>query len=418
MQSSNSESKTNPQSPTTASNSVFQLLQGVLMFVFVEVFFTGFGAAFAYSSHQLAGVLTFLLVSQVMSPITYIANLHAIKRGGNSAARHMNLGTATMFLSIMLGGMMEGHAGASIVMAAIGGAGRGVAFCSRTWLEIKLTRHAVRERYLSRLESLGTILKVAIPLVASGVLAVSSDRFIWLFLGVGLLGTIFTLIFVPVDIESDAPDRIGLKESIRQRGVWATAPFFLADGAGYAVRTAMFVSGAMAVVGSAAGYASIEAGASLLAASILWWISTKHKTEPSLSRLRDSLTLMAFAWGGLVAALHEPWALAVFVAGYAAANPLVTMCKRGLTLKEFSNPHTSVSAGMAARMLLITGGRFIGLGVALAINAMVQEQSMRLICLVLFALLLIPAEYYSAASISRRRDGDAASGLAGQKSSA
>lgn len=389
-------------SPTTSNDeSVYQLMRGVLLFVLADIFFTGFGAAYAYASHQLTGVLLFLFVGQAASPISYITNLHLLRKGGTTAVCLLRWGNMGMFLSVLLAGLMEGHALAVLVMAMVGGGARGIAFCSRTWLEIKHTSMAVRERYLSRLESIATVFKVVVPLLASAVLTLSQDQFAALFICAGMLGVGLSFWGISDKLHTEPTGPIALRRTLCTPGLWTNAPFFMIDGASYAMRNALFVSGAMAVVGSAAGYAGVEAGASILAASLLWWLSLQHKTEPSMVELRNSLLLLAMAWCSLVVAIIWPWALVGFVASYALANPLVTMCKGGLTLKGLSSSELSVQDSMAARMLLLTVGRFTSLGLALLISLSIEDSRWRLVGLSGLALLLVPLEYFFAARVAR-----------------
>jgi len=385
-----------PLRPT--GEPVFLLMRGVLLFLLADIFYTGFGSAYAYARFQLPGVLFFLFVSQVLSPITYLANLRFMRK---SAMKSMRLGIVGMFLAVLAVGLLEAHWSGVAVLAIIGGAGRGVAFCSRTWLEIKHTASVVRERYLSRMESIGTLLRVVAPLLAAGILAVSGDAFAPLFIGVGVLGVLLTWWGVPVALETEAPGAVMVRQTLARADFWRTAPFYLLDGAGHALRTALFVSGAMAVVGTAAGYGSVEAAASIMAAGLLWWQSLRPRSEPSLSRLRNSLLLLVVAWCALLGALVVPGVLVVFVAAYALGNPLVTMTKGGLTLKGLSASGVTVQDSMAARMLLLTLGRFSSLGLALAISVGIPSLEWRFGALVALALLLIPLEYLFAARISK-----------------
>jgi hypothetical protein len=379
------------------------LLRGVVWFWCADILFTGFASAFAYSMFGVQGVLGYLFLTQFAIIAGYLANMAVLHRFQVQPWKAYRAGSACIFVGLLAAGLLSSELAMLGAMAAIGGAGRGIAFSSRVWLELHHTDAALRERYLGLGEATGALLRLVVPVVAGIMLAQATgpgqaDNFHPLFIWAGALGTVGTLLFFGTPLVSVPPGPLNLKQAFSSGTIWRTAPFFVVDGAGLALRTALFVAGAMALVGSAAKYGLVEAGASCFAIGLLVWRARHATPDPSLPRLRNNLLLLGFGWLMLLLALKYVVLLPLFVAAYALGTPLVTMVKTGLSLKAMALPGISTQDAMSSRMLLFCFGRMLVLGISwlLTASASAALSKGHLAILVGVALALLPLEYYYA----------------------
>jgi hypothetical protein len=388
------------------------LLQGALWFWCADILYTGFASAYAYSIRGVHGVLAYLFATQAVIVLAYLLNLHALHRRCYGALQGYRGGVAAMFASLVAAGLLESDLAVLAALAAIGGAGRGAAFGARIWLELHHTQSTLRERYLGLSEAAGALLRLLIPLGASLLLALmtagtagtagpETDNYQVLFLGAGLLGLAGLAACWGGTLDTPAPGPVRLRQPYSSRAFWASAPFFVVDGAGLALRTALFVSGAMAVVGSAAGYGMVEAGGSCCAIGLLLWRARHAAAEPSLPRLRLYLAVLGLGWVMLLVALRYPLALPVFIAAYALATPLVAMVKGGLNLKGLVLPGIAPQDAMASRMLLFSAGRMLAMGIGWLATSAAVMSAQNIVLLAGLALLLLPLEYHYSKALNR-----------------
>lgn len=377
------------------------LLRGVAWFWCADILFTGFASAFAYSKYGVQGVLAYLFLSQFAIVAGYLANMVVMHRFQVQPWKAYRAGSACIFVSLLTAGSLSGELAMLMAMAAIGGAGRGIAFSARVWLELHHTDASLRERYLGLGEATGATMRLVIPVVAGIMLAKATgpgqgDNFHPLFVWAGALGIIGTMLFFGTPLSTTPPGPLNLRQAFSTGAIWRTAPFFVVDGAGLALRTALFVAGAMALVGSAAKYGLVEAGASCFAIGLLVWRARHATPDPSLPRLRNNLLLLAFGWLMLLSALKYAVLLPLFVAAYAWGTPLVAMVKTGLSLKAMALPGVTTQDAMSSRMLLFCFGRMLVLGVSWLLTASAALSKGHLVILVGIALALLPLEYYYA----------------------
>ena len=407
-----------PGSPSDshASSASSPLLKAALLFIGADVLFSSFGTAFVYASFGVAGVLLFMVGWQLASTTAYIANVYQFGRGPHQAFGAYRIGLYGLLATLACAGLalVAGRHGlwptnwpldqaVLWLLLLAGGACRGISFSARTWLELKNTQGAAREAYLLRAEALGTVLKVALPLLSALALKLSADDFGVLFLATATptlavaLPVLRTSVACPPAVPQ-APWRL-----LTMSSYWATAPFYMLDGAGHALRTALYVSGAMAAVGSAAAFGMVEATSSLAAAALLWWQSHRPRVQPSLGKLGLSQALLALGWLSLMGALRLPWLLPLFVAAYALSHPFITVVKSGLTLKGLAQTQACAQDNLIARMVLLTLGRLGALLLALAIARQAGSPQGQLLCVCVPALLVLPLEFFYARRLSRGR---------------
>lgn len=372
------------------------LLRSVILFVAADIFFTGFASAFAFTQHGVLGVLGLIATQQTFSAIGYSSNFYWMRAGEHRPLQLQRWGVMGMFLSMSLAGASPWPLLSLAFLGALGGLSRGTAWSARTWMELHHTQGTNRQSYLALSESGGTLLKLVGPLVSAGILFVFQDSFRALFLSAGVFGLVTMVLLPRSPLSTPVPDVIRPWEPWKRAEYWRTAPFYTLDGLGHALRNALFVSGAMAVVGSASAYGLVETGSSLLAATFLALQARRPKPEPSLKRLKWSLLLVATGWLCLVGALHLPLLLPFFIAAYAIGNPLVTVVKNGLTLKGLAGAGGTTQDNAIARIWLLLVARLSALAfAALLVNA-VLDPVQGLMAVVGLAVALMPLEYHFA----------------------
>lgn len=277
----------------------------------------------------------------------------------------------------------------------MGGLARGVTYGTRLWMEAQLGGPGVRQRYLSMVEASSTLCKVVAPAWALLLLSVT-DRFESIFLSGGLLFLALLAVTRAQRSTFRVPQPYQLVALWWQKAYWGNAPYFLVEGAGHALRTALFVSGAMTVVGSLKSYARVEMCASLLAAAWLLAQGRLALPGPSLRMLRKFLCLLALAWGCLLAALWSSWWLPGFVVLYAVSLPLVSAQKAGVTLNGMVQAQGALETHLMARSLLLTVARVCTLAVFGVVHWWGAPARDVLVGMVGAALLLLPLEYWTA----------------------
>ncbi len=397
---------------TSAPSAIDGLVRGALLFIVADSLFGSFGTAFVFSQCGLRGVLAFMIGWQLVSTAAYVVNVYQFKKGGTYAARTYRNGVAGMMAAVLTTGVLTTflHRASPVgvpvwlpvvLLGVLGGGARGRAFSARTWLELNLTGGSQRQGYLSRTEALGTLLRLGIPLLAAAVLAWAHNAFGLFFVMAGGAGFVCVLVFSQAGTVAPAAIPAQPWKLLGNKSYWKTAPFYVVDGAGHALRTGLFVSGAMAVIGSASKYGLVDTGASLCAAGLLWWQSRHPASAPSLKTLRRSLALMGFAWLALFAALRQPLLLPLFVAAYALGNPLITVVKSGLTLKGLAQAGAAPQDNLIARMMLLTLGRVSALSLALAVTYAMATPTAQLVGSCLLAAAMLPLDYIYSRRLSR-----------------
>jgi hypothetical protein len=379
--------------------AVTSLLRGAMWFWCAEILYTSFGSAFAYSYAGVQGVLVYMFWTQLPGVVSYLGNFSLMARYAWEPWQTYRAGVATMFLSLLAAGLLPTPFMVLTALAVIGGAGRGIAYSSRFWLELHHTQGAQRERYLSLAEAVGALSRLCIPVISGILLAKASqgtDNFGPLFAVFGVLGLAGCLLWFGNSLKTTIPGPLNLRQPFSAANFWRTAPFFMVDGAGLALRTTLFVSGAMAVVGSAANYSWVEASASCVAIGLLLWQARHPAPEPSLGRLRNNLLLLGFGWLMLLLALQFSVLLLFFVAAYALGTPLVSMVKSGLSMKAMALPGVELQDAMSSRMLLFIVGRLAVMGGCWALTAGLTASKNNIAMLIGMAILLMPLEYYFA----------------------
>lgn len=388
------------------------LLKGALLFIVADILFSSFGTAFVYANFKIIGVLFFMIGWQICSTIAYVLNVYNFGKQADLAFKSYKAGILGLLLTLILCGVLlwspfQNLIGpdyvkksALFVLLVFGGTFRGIAFSSRTWLELNHTKGAIREKYLFKAESIGTVLKVLLPILSATILKLSQDDFGVLFVTTGSACTLSVLILLRGTLNTTTAKPQAPWGLLTKKSYWNTAPFYILDGASHALRTALFVSGAMAAVGSAAAFGVVEACASLTAASLLWWQANHPKQEPSLAKLRISQILLAFGWGSLIGALKYAWLLPFFIVSYAISHPFITVIKSGLTLKGLAQTQACPQDNLIARMLLLTLGRLSALGMALCLVQFSYGLVAQLIAVCFLALMVLPLEYLYAKRLS------------------
>lgn len=377
------------------------LLRSVILFVAADIFFTGFASAFAFTQHGVLGVLGLIATQQTLSAVGYSTCFYWMRGDTERPLQLQRWGVTGMFLSMALAGASPWPAVSLVLLGTLGGLSRGTAWSARTWMELHHTKGAGRQAYLALSESGGTLLKLAGPLVSAGILFAFHDSFRALFVTAGSLGLAALWALPRTRLQTPVPDVIRPLEPWSRAEYWRTAPFYAVDGFGHALRNALFVSGAMAIVGSAARYGLVETLSSILAAGFLALQAGRAKSEPSLHRLKWSLLLLASGWLCLVGALHLPILLPAFIAAYAIGNPLVTVVKNGLTLKGLAGAGGTPQDNAIARIWLLLAARLSALGISAILVTVAVDPRLGLALVVGLALALMPFEYLYAKRLAQ-----------------
>jgi hypothetical protein len=387
-------------SPLPAS----RLLRQVLLFAAVDVLFLSFAMAFAFTQYGLQGALLYLAAQYALSAAGFLGAFWRMQAEQHSASKVFRWGIGGMLVGLLAGGAVSSPA-ASLACLALAGFGRGMAWASRQWMEMHHTKGASREAYLALFQSVMTVFKLVGPLAAAGLLYVSHEDFHPLFLVIGATGLVVLLVLGRGEaLETPAPGRPRPWQTLCSPEYWKTAPFYLLEGAGAALRQALFVSGTMTVVASVSAYGVLDAMASLAAAGCLAWLARHPAPGPSLRRLQVSLAIVGVSWLLLLGALHLPYLLVGFVATYAFGTPLLMTVKASLVLKGLSSAGSAAHDNAMARELLLAVARLVALGLAAILASSVVTPTAGLQLVVGLVLLLLPLEYHYAKRLAQRKD--------------
>jgi hypothetical protein len=378
--------------------------RSTLLFVAVDVFYTGFVGAYAFTHGQVLAVLLFIAGQQAATVAGQVLANRLMARPAWPALRLLRVGVAALAATLALAGALPLAPVLRLgLLSLLGGLARGLSYGARLWLEANLPGAAVRQAYLSAVEAAATLLKILAPLWALLVFRLLSEGVEAVFLSAGLaaLGLLAGVRHERLDLPPAR--RAALLALLRQPRFWATTPYYVVEGAGHALRLSLFVCGAMTVVGSLAGYAQVETLASLLGAGLLTRQALRATTGPCLRTLRRLLGLLALAWLSLLGALHVPGLLVLFVAGYAVGLPLVNAQKMGVTLGGMVGSGVSLEASLLGRSLVLTAARVGTLGLCASLSLLGWTPRAMLVGMVGLTLALLPLEYWTARSMQGLR---------------
>jgi hypothetical protein len=385
----------------TSKLPAFRLLRQVLLFAVVDVVYLGFSLAYAFTHYGLLGPLAYLAVHFLMTTGGFIGAFVLMRSPHYPSSRVLRVG-----IGLMLAGMLSvgatGQAALGMAALTLAGLGRGMVWGARTWLEMHHTKGESRESYLALLQTAMTAFKLVGPLCAAALMYVSGENFRVLFAAVGVLGFLGLALLRDRDpLFTPLPGPIHPLAPLFQAEYWKTAPFYLSEGAGAALRQVLFVSGTLTVVASVSAYGIVDALSSLAAAACLVVMSRRVRTGPSLGRLQFSLGLVALSWLFLLGALALPLLLAGFVICYAFGSPLLATVKSSLVLKGLTGssiaPHNNAMARQVLMLLARSGA--LALGALLALGDFTAAQALAVV--VGLVLLLTPLEYYFAQKLVR-----------------
>lgn len=376
------------------------LWRSTLMFVALDVFF-GLVGAYAYTHTGVLGVLIFIMVQQAFAILGQVVSQHVMYHKDIKPMQAQRMGVWTLALTLVFAGLAPLPVPYLLLVLCVGGGfARGFTYGARLWMEAKIGHAGTRQQYLSMVEAAGTIFKVAAPAWCLLVLFFT-PHFEFIFLSAGSLFVVLLLVTKAGDGGFSSPGPYHLRALWAQKAYWTTAPYFLLEGAGHALRTALFVSGAMSVVGSLKAYAMVEVCASLVAAVWLFSQSRVVLSGPSLSKLRKFMLLLAAAWVCLLGAMWQPWIFPGFVVLYALTLPLVNAQKAGVTLGGMVKAHGGVESNLMARSVLLAVARLVTLGVFIVAYLMGTSTQALLIAMSVTAILLLPIEYWTAKRLHR-----------------
>lgn len=249
------------------------------------------------------------------------------------------------------------NASALALMTVGAGLSRGLLYAARLWMEIHLEARVRRQRYLSAAEAVNTVAKIVAPLVAAGMLWWYPQDVRGVFVGVGILALL--ILSIPSERRFEAPlcRPLVLRAQLRYFSWSGNTPYFVAEGAAHALRLVLFVSGALAVVGSVKAFSLLDAAASALGAATLLWHSHRYAAPAGLPTLKKLLWVMGLAWMCLLVAQWWPVFLPAFVALYATALPLTLAQKAGLTLNSLEQEGGAKEAAVLGRSLVLVAAR-------------------------------------------------------------
>ena len=377
------------------------LWRSTLMFVALDVFFTGLVGAYAYTHAGVLAVLMFIMAQQAFSMVGQLVAQRAMHKHRLAPLRAQRMGVWGLALTLFITGIVPAPVQYLLVILCLaGGFARGLTYGARLWMEAQLSNAGRRQHYLSMVEASGIVFKIAAPSWSLLVLSFT-PRFETIFLSAG---AVFCLLLLATRASNGiftSPVGYELTALWKQREYWRTAPYFVVEGAGHALRTSLFVSGAMSVVGSLKSYALVEMCASILAAGWLFSQSRAVLSGPSLSKMRKFLTLLALAWGCLLGALWQPLLFPAFVVLYTLSLPLVNAQKAGVTLGGIAQAHGGIESNLMARSILLTAARVSTMGIFVGAYFLGSSAHTLLIAMSLTAMLLLPVEYWTARQLYR-----------------
>lgn len=373
------------------------LWRSTVVFCVLDVFFTGLVGAYAFTVGGVAAVLAFIIAQQSLSILGHWCGNLFLQSPWWSPLHLQRLGLLGLACVLFLAGAAPLNSEWSLVLLALGGGlTRGLTYCARQWMELQVKDAGVRQRYLSAVEAVNTLVKVAGPALAALLLWWQPGQVRIVLASVGLVFLLALSREVKDRFDAPLAQPIRVIEQWRTKAFWRPAPYFVSEGAAHAMRLALFISGAMTVVGSIKAFSILEAASSLLAAVFLVQLSRRQLSGASYRLLAGSLCVMALAWLSLLGALHWAWLLPVFVVLHSMATPLANAQKAGLTMAGIAQAPGRIETNLFARSLLLVVSR---VGVLLAFYLLAQlglPSELLLHLMTAGVVLLLPLEYWTA----------------------
>ena len=329
----------------------------------------------------------------------YWAGLVRLRRADQAGGSVLREGILVMALSLALAGLFPSILMASPVLA-LGAFGLGLAWSERQWREFHDSTNDNRDSYLALLQMAVTTIGVLAPVVVAGLLAWKASRpmTVLLMVGAALFGATLTvrprLAAHPCQPFRAWPPKL-------PSGFWKQGTYFVFDGMGEILRSAIFVAGVVTVLRNLAPYNLATAVTSLFTALALAWIAKHQSAQNRLHRLALALGLSALAWVTLAVALGHSAAFPVFLVLYSFSIPLLQATKHSLIIKGLSQPGQSLEESTMTREWLLMLVRVPAMAMAAFVTYLSRSplQSVTILCVLLVAMA--PLEFWSARAVHR-----------------
>lgn len=383
-------------------SEVRSLFIAVATFFFFDAFFMVMSLAWAYQQFSFKGSLVFTAALYLLSSAGFFAAFKIMQSKKTTTPWNGLLGGlfAGSFLTLIASFVADPYL--KFMLFVFAGTARGVSWGCRHWLEFFHTKGAHREKYLSYLQALGIFFKISVAGLSAIVLYYNSDLSQFIISSLAALCLITVLVLmrsVPCPL-SQSVGALNFKETLKQKTYWDIAPFYVFEGVGNTLRHVLYITGVLTVVASLKSFMSLDLITSVSAIFVMLWVAHRATNNPSIKRLKLSLTVLGFSWIFLLTSLWFPIFVVAFVVLNGLSSPLVIALKNSLVLKGLGSSGEPQD-NMLARETTAIISRMSAMAISLTLVSLVPTKELGLIMVVAFMILIMPAEYYYAKKIMR-----------------
>lgn len=384
------------------SQEVRSLFMAVAVFFFFDSFFMVMSLAWAFQQFSFKGSLIFTAALYLLSSAGFFSAFKIMQSKKSSTPWNGLLAGLFIGAVFTLIASLASNPHLKFLFFTLAGTARGISWGCRHWLEFFHTKGTQREQYLSYLQAMGILFKIAVAGLAAFILHLNSNlnQFIITALsGVCLFLIIVLFCKVPVPI-SQAVGELNFIKTLKQKEYWSIAPFYVFEGVGNTLRNVLYITGVLTVVSALKSFMTLDLLTSFSAILIMLWTANKVSSNPSINRLKWSLIVLGFSWICLLLSLLSPTLVILFVILNGVSSPMVIALKNSLVLKGLGSKGEPQD-NMLARETTAIISRMSAMAISIFLVNLVPTKELGLIMVVLFMVLIMPAEYYYAKKIMR-----------------
>lgn len=384
------------------SSEVRSLFLAVAVFFFFDSFFMVMSLAWAFQQFSFKGSLIFTAALYLLSSAGFFSAFKLMQSKKSTTPWNGLLMGLFVGAFLTLAASLVVNPYIKFVLFIFAGTSRGLSWGCRHWLEFFHTKGVQREQYLSYLQAMGIFFKISVAGVTALILHFDAtlNQSVITFLSIIC---IFTLSFMYTRVSAPIPNPVGalnFMQTLKQKSYWSIAPFYVFEGVGNTLRHVLYITGVLTVVSALKSFMALDLITSLSAVGVMLLIANRVSNNPSIKRLKFSLIMLGLSWVFLLLSIWQPMLVVIFVILNGLSSPMVIALKNSLVLKGLGSAGEPQDNMLARETTAITS-RMSAMAISIALVNLVPTKELGLILVVIFMILVMPAEYHYAKKIMK-----------------
>lgn len=384
------------------STEVRSLFFAVAVFFFFDSFFMVMSLAWAFQQFSFKGSLIFTAALYLLSSAGFFSAFKLMQSKKSTTPWNGLLMGLFVGAALTLVASLVANPHIKFVLFIFAGTSRGLSWGCRHWLEFFHTKGVQREQYLSYLQAMGIFFKISVAGVTALILHFDAtlNQSVITFLSIiciFILSFMYTKVCAPI---TNPVGALNFMQTLKQKSYWSIAPFYVFEGVGNTLRHVLYITGVLTVVSALKSFMALDLITSLSAMGVMLLIANRVSHNPSIKRLKFSLIILGISWIFLLLSIWQPILVVIFVILNGLSSPMVIALKNSLVLKGLGSAGAPQDNMLARETTAITS-RMSAMAISITLVNLVPTKELGLILVVLFMILIMPAEYYYAKKIMK-----------------